>query len=604
MSYVINRTNGDILINLPDGALDISTGLSLVGRNYIGFGELQQENFIKLLENFANTTRPSSALTGQLWYDTATGSLKYYNGSVFKPISNLTVAGETGKPLNTNVGDQWFNTDQNEFYMWNGTSFTLIGPTDLSRLASVFIKDTLPNVAALPTTGQVAGDAYLINGDLHIWDSERFTNVGEVQGPAGPSGPQGATGDQGPQGVAGPAGAIGVQGLRGIQGPQGEQGVQGATGPQGSTGAAGTDGTSITILGSVADEASLPASGTLGDGYLISGSLYVWNGSAWENVGNIQGPTGPQGSTGNTGATGPQGPGGPQGPQGDAGPTGPAGPTGSVGPTGPQGPAGPQGSAGPTGSQGPTGAQGATGPAGPVGPAGPTGPEGPAGSNAWSEITGKPSFASIATSGQYNDLVGAPTLATVATTGAYSDLTGAPAAPIPLAGSTAITGSLTPGSNDSIDIGSATHKWRDMYATTFNGTATTAQYADVAERFHADSLYDPGTVVALGGANEITAAVEEASEDVFGVISTRPAHLMNAGAGTNETHPAVAISGRVPVKVVGLVKKGQRLISAGNGIAKGADRTEITNLNVIGRSLENKTTRGIGVVEAIVRLNS
>ena len=58
MSYVINRTNGDILINLPDGALDNSTGLSLVGRNYIGYGEIQQENFIKLLENFANSTRP------------------------------------------------------------------------------------------------------------------------------------------------------------------------------------------------------------------------------------------------------------------------------------------------------------------------------------------------------------------------------------------------------------------------------------------------------------------------------------------------------------------------------------------------------------------
>ena len=83
MAYVINRTNGDILLNLPDGALDTSTGLSLVGRNYVGFGELQQENLIKLLENFANSTRPNTAMTGQLWYVTSVGQLKNYNDSVF-----------------------------------------------------------------------------------------------------------------------------------------------------------------------------------------------------------------------------------------------------------------------------------------------------------------------------------------------------------------------------------------------------------------------------------------------------------------------------------------------------------------------------------------
>ena len=602
MSYVINRTNGDILINLPDGALDNSTGLSLVGRNYIGYGEIQQENFIKLLENFANSTRPSQAMTGQLWYDTATGSLKYYNGSVFKPISNLTVAGELGKPLNTNTGDQWFNTDQNEFYMWNGTSWTLIGPTDLSRLASVFIKGTLTNVAQLPTSGQVAGDAYLIDGDLHIWDTERWTNVGEVQGPTGPAGPQGSTGDQGPQGVAGPAGSAGVQGLRGIQGIQGEQGIQGATGPQGATGAEGTDGTSITILGSVAAEVDLPATGSLGDGYLISGSLYVWNGTAWENVGSIQGPTGPTGPQGIAGPTGPQGPAGPTGAQGDAGPTGSQGVAGPTGATGPQGPAGPQGPTGLTGSQGATGAQGATGPQGVQGVEGPVGPEGPAGSNAWTEITGKPSFATVATTGDYGDLINQPAFATVATTGAYADLTGNTS--IPLAGTAALTGNIVPIADGTLDLGSTSKTFSTVYAGTFNGTSTTAQYADVAERFHADGLYDAGTVVALGGVNEITAAVEEASEEVFGVISTKPAHLMNAGAGTNGTHPAVAVSGRVPVKVVGKVKKGQRLISAGNGIAKGATKEEITNLNVIGRSLENKDNEDFGTIEAIVRLNS
>ena len=144
-----------------------------------------------------------------------------------------------------------------------------------------------------------------------------------------------------------------------------------------------------------------------------------------------------------------------------------------------------------------------------------------------------------------------------------------------------------------------------IYATTFNGTATTAQYADLAERFESDSAYLPGTVVMLGGVNEITAAMDDASDEVFGVISTRPAHLMNNQDGyTDQTHPPVAMTGRVPVRVTGTVKKGDRLISAGNGVARAAKPGEYTAFNTIGRSLENKTTTGEGVVEATVKLNS
>jgi hypothetical protein len=126
----------------------------------------------------------------------------------------------------------------------------------------------------------------------------------------------------------------------------------------------------------------------------------------------------------------------------------------------------------------------------------------------------------------------------------------------------------------------------------------------LAERFAADAVYPAGTVVALGGVKEITAAVEELTEDVFGVISTKAGFLMNGDAGSNDTHPAIAVQGRVPVRVVGTVCKGDRLVSAGAGLARAATRTEITAFNVIGRSLEDKTTTGEGVVEAIVKLNS
>lgn len=164
--------------------------------------------------------------------------------------------------------------------------------------------------------------------------------------------------------------------------------------------------------------------------------------------------------------------------------------------------------------------------------------------------------------------------------------------------------SVTTAGGINLGNSAASGRMGTVYATTFDGTATTAQYADLAERFEADSYYQPGTVVVLGGAKEITAAMEDASEDVFGVVSTRPAHLMNSAAGDDTTHPPVAMTGRVPVRVIGRVKKGDRLISAGNGLARAGKRSEITPFNVIGRSLENKTTDGEGTVEATVKLNS
>jgi hypothetical protein len=129
-----------------------------------------------------------------------------------------------------------------------------------------------------------------------------------------------------------------------------------------------------------------------------------------------------------------------------------------------------------------------------------------------------------------------------------------------------------------------------------------ATYADLAERFESDSPYDAGTVVELGGEAEITAVVHELSEDVFGVVSNTAAYLMNAAAGNDDTHPAVAVGGRIHVKVTGIVCKGDRLVSAGNGIARAAKVGEATSFNVIGRALANKNTNDVGTVEAFVSI--
>ena len=154
---------------------------------------------------------------------------------------------------------------------------------------------------------------------------------------------------------------------------------------------------------------------------------------------------------------------------------------------------------------------------------------------------------------------------------------------------------LTTGANTT--AGNITGNW-----TLTTGSRLTATYADLAERFSADDVYTPGTVVELGGEAEITAVKYELSEDVFGVISDNMAFLMNNGAGDNETHPAVAMTGRVRVKTLGTVRKGQRLVSAGEGHARAADSGEASAFNVIGRALEDKYTSELGTVEAIVTI--
>jgi hypothetical protein len=157
------------------------------------------------------------------------------------------------------------------------------------------------------------------------------------------------------------------------------------------------------------------------------------------------------------------------------------------------------------------------------------------------------------------------------------------------------TANITTGGNTT--SGQITGNW-----TLTSGSRLQATYADLAERFEADAYYDPGTVVELGGDKEITSVQYELSEDVFGVVSDTAAYLMNAGAGSDETHPPVAVSGRVQVKVNGLVKKGQRLVSAGNGIARAALPGEATAFNTIGRSLVDKLNADIGTVLAMVTI--
>lgn len=172
-----------------------------------------------------------------------------------------------------------------------------------------------------------------------------------------------------------------------------------------------------------------------------------------------------------------------------------------------------------------------------------------------------------------------------------------------LTGANAVTrfaGAIAPSSVTTSSIaggGTVTGTW-----TLGAGARWQATFADLAERFEADAVYAPGTVVEIGGEKEITAVSSDLSEDVFGVVSNTAAYLMNEGAGTDETHPPIALSGRVTVNVTGVVKKGDRLVSAGNGLARAGNKSELTAFNVIGRSLTAKNDESVGTVLAVVNI--
>ncbi len=158
---------------------------------------------------------------------------------------------------------------------------------------------------------------------------------------------------------------------------------------------------------------------------------------------------------------------------------------------------------------------------------------------------------------------------------------------------TLITNIITTGNAST--AGSITGAWTLSAGSTLNAT-----YADLGERFEADAEYEPGTVMELGGDKEITAVREDLSDTVFGVVSGTAGYLMNSAAGTNKTHPAIAMTGRVDVRVKGVVRKGDRLVSAGNGYARAAKQNEATSFNTVGRSLQDKLTEIDGKVLAAV----
>jgi hypothetical protein len=425
MSYTINLTDGALFATIADGTINTSSSMVLVGKNYAGYGQFLDTNFIHLLENSSNTTAPGAPLEGQLWWDSGNALMKVYNGTTWKTISSATSSATA--PTSNVTGDLWYDTVNAQLKVWTGSAWLLVGPQFS---------------AGQGTTGAIAAT---ITDNLSVTHTvvELYVNdsiVGIVSKDA----------------TFTPA--VTIPGFTTVR-----PGI-----------------TLATLIGS-----QVPLfQGTATDSQSLGG---VSSASFMRTDANTS-TTGTLSVLNNTGL--------------------------AVG----------------------------------------------ASSNFRASVNGNDVILRNQTSGG----------------NLYFGVN--------------VAGNSTPtlimfGSNGAI-----------------SGNQINANYADVAERFEADVELTPGTVVELGGTAEITQVNTDLSENVFGVISTRAAYLMNSSAGTDVTHPPVAMTGRVPVKVVGQVLKGDRLVSAGNGMARAARPGEATAFNVIGRALRDKMDSSEGTVEAIVTI--
>ena len=187
MAYKINNTFGTLLVTLADGTIDVATtDLSLIGKGYAGFGEALNENLVKLLENFNNTSAPANKVQGQMWYDKTNNQINVYTGSKWKPVGSTSNSATA--PANAVLGDMWFDTTNTQLYVYTGSAWTLIGPTTvagsgvtqvitespedntgvkrsiLKLVANDTVVGVVSNLAFTPSSTETAGSALITAG--------------------------------------------------------------------------------------------------------------------------------------------------------------------------------------------------------------------------------------------------------------------------------------------------------------------------------------------------------------------------------------------------------------------------------------------------------
>ena len=598
MAYQVDKFNGAFFVSVEDGTIDTTSDLRFVGKNYAGYGEVQNENFLHLLENFANTTAPPKVIAGQIWFDSSAKKLKFYDGVRFKSAGGSEVS--TTAPSGLSIGDFWWDSAAKQLYAWAGTEFALIGPEaspDLgsSIVSAAVVKGTVETAVGPHTILKVIADDKTVG----IFSKAAFT-LDNAQNPIddftvikkgltlAKSQTGVSTDDYIMWGTANNANRLG-----GFPADQYlKEGENSFTGEvqffdPGFTVGDGNDfrlrveggdevivenrlGNPITFRITVVettderDIAIISSTGILpgtDNAFTIgqSGARYS-NVFATTHTGNLVGNV-----TGNSTGT-------------HTGNLLAADATVMVNAT--------------------------------------TKQIGFPLANIVGTLTGSVtgSSATATSSSKLNDLDPSETVPITAT------------ATIPIRNT---SGNLI--ANQFIGIADKTDRffldktdavvdpaWNDAVTSTkyrtarlsataysiaardssgniaavlFQGTATSARYADLAEKYLTDADYETGTVVIVGGDKEVTASTW--GQRAVGVVSANPAYMMNSEL---EGGTYIALKGRVPVKVIGVVRKGDRLVAGDRGCAQVAQ----DRLDVFAIAMESSDNDDVKLIESVV----
>ena len=528
------------MVTLADGTIDVaSTDLTLIGKGYAGFGEKLNENLVKLLENFNNTTAPGNKVQGQMWYDKTNNQIKVYTGSKWKPVGSTTNSAIA--PSNAVQGDMWFDTTNTQLYVYTGSAWTLIGPTTVSgsgvtQFTSEILEDNtgvnrsilkmiandtvvgiVSNIAFTPSATETNGAALIASGFSTVAQGIQMSSTVASAKFRGTSTDSDSLG-----------GVVAANYLRSDESDtttgrltiQTDDGIRIGAGNDITMSLSSDDFTIaqttqdkdiiFTVNDGGATKEALRITGSTGriehlrvGDLTVDGTNTIINTSTLsveDNIielnRNISSNAGMPNYTGlkvNRGET----------------------------------------------------------------------------SSAteqdlywvWDETFADDGSTTYGNAG-----------------GAWTAFKAAANTDTPLEAPTLV----------------------DIRANVVHATTTSAMYADLAERYEADCDTEVGDVVILGGKAEITKCNDELSNAVFGVISESPAFLMNAEAGNNESHPMVALKGRVMVKLQGTGRAGDRVVSAGDGEAKVAKLDECTAFNTLGRLIKDKYNVETALTECVI----
>ncbi len=491
MPYNINRYNGTLLTVVEDGTVDNTLDIKLIGKNYAGYGEVQNENFVHLLENFAGTSEPSRKVTGQIWFDSSTKKLKFYDGVTFRTTGGAEVGNQPPSGLTT--GDFWFNTGTDQLFAWSGSQFILVGPQAAEDAETTELRSR----SVLDSTGSSHAiiEAVIDGATVYIISADEFTLDNTANAITGFS--------------------VIKKGLTLINTPNATGGVNIAGVTNSDHRFWGTASNALKLGGVDASNfvrsdvpSGIPTTAIqFGDlGYTLGNDsdLRVYIDGVTPVIQNMLSDT----------------------------------ILFKVSSSGVKTPLRLTGS---------------------------------------HILPGENSVTNL----------GSTTLRFSTVYANSFDGTVSQANSLNVGGSYRTASVATSANTIAVRDGSG-----NLLANRFQGVAAQAEYADLAEIYATDQNYEVGTVVAVGGDREVRSSVF--GDRAIGVISEKPAYLMNSEA---EGQP-VALKGRVPVRVIGAVKKGDRLVATDNGCAICASFHQ--NSDVFAIALESNDNTDIKNVESVI----